>query len=247
MRTSNPSLKEDTFSRYAYLTGVDPASRMTVMGTTHKALFLMAAALSTSIVSWFVVQQTGPASAVPWSIGGALGGFVVALIVVFKPTAAPVLAPIYALLEGCFLGAFSAVLNKSYPGIPLQAVAVTFGVSFGMLLAYQNKVIRATPTFRKVIVSATMGIAVVYLISLGLAFFGQRMPIINDATPLGIGVSVVILIVAALNLVLDFDMIEKGAEEGAPKFMEWYGAFSLVVTLVWIYVESLRLLRKLRQ
>jgi uncharacterized YccA/Bax inhibitor family protein len=183
----------------------------------------------------------------PVAIGGAIGGFVVALVVGFKPDTAPFLGPAYALLQGLFIGALSSVLERAFPGLVLQAVLMTFGVAIAMLLAYQSGLIRATPMFVKVVVGMTLGIGVVYLISMGMSLFGGRMPFLHEATPLGIGISVVILIVAALNLVLDFDFIEKGVEGGAPKSMEWFGAFALVVTLLWIYIESLRLLAKIRE
>lgn len=189
--------------------------------------------------------MSGPEAGIPWLIGGGIPTFIIALVISFNQKLAPALSPVYALLKGTTLGAFSAILQGWNHGIVLNAVLITFGVAISMLLAYQFKIIRATPTLVKGIIAATAGIMIVYGISFVMFLFGQRMPFINDATPLGIGISLFILGIAALNLVLDFDLIEKGAAQGAPKYMEWYGAFALVVTLFWIYIESLRLLYKL--
>jgi len=169
-----------------------------------------------------------------------------ALVTIFKPVWAPVTAPIYALLEGLALGAISAYFQARFPGIVIQAVALTFGVLFALLLAYRSGLIPVTENFRLGIVAATGGIAIFYLVAIGLGFFGIRIPMLHEGSWLGIGFSVFVVIIAALNLVLDFDFIEKGAEQGAPKVMEWYAAFGLIVTLVWLYLEILRLLSKLR-
>jgi uncharacterized YccA/Bax inhibitor family protein len=180
-------------------------------------------------------------------IGGALGGFVVALLTVFKKTWAPLSAPIYALLEGLFLGGISAVFERSYPGIAVQAVSLTFAVMFVMLLAYKFGVIRATRGFKLGVIAATGGIALVYVVNMVMSlFFHTNMSFLYSSTPLGIGISLVIVVIAALNLIIDFDMIETAARMGAPKYMEWYGAFGLMVTLVWLYLEILRLLGKAR-
>jgi uncharacterized YccA/Bax inhibitor family protein len=168
------------------------------------------------------------------------------LVIAFKMDMAPTLAPIHAILEGLFVGALSQVLNKMYPGIVAQAITITLGIMLTMLVLYRTGIIKATPMFVKVVSICTIGIGVTYLISIGISLFGGRMPFIHDSTPLGIGISLFTAGIAALNFVLDFDMIERGAEQGQPKFMEWYGAFGLMVTLVWLYIEILRLLRKLR-
>ena len=154
--------------------------------------------------------------------------------------------PIYAVLEGLLLGGISSLYNQRFQGLPLQAVALTFGVFIAFLIVYRMGLIRATERFRLGVVAATGGIAVMYLLSFVLGFFGVRMSFLHDSSPLSIGISLVIVAVAALNLVLDFDFIERGVEQGAPKFMEWYGAFGLLVTLVWLYLEILRLLSKLQ-
>jgi uncharacterized YccA/Bax inhibitor family protein len=156
-------------------------------------------------------------------------------------------APLYAVLEGLFLGGISALYELKFQGIVIQAVALTFGTLAALLLAYKSRLIKVTENFKLGVVAATGGIALVYLISIGLGFFGIRMPYLHDSGPIGIGISVFIVIVAALNLVLDFDFIEQGAAQGAPKYMEWYAAFGLLVTLIWLYLEILRLLAKVRR
>ena len=178
--------------------------------------------------------------------GVAYGGLIFAMITVFKKTWAPITAPIYAILEGLALGSISAMYEMRFAGLPMQAVGLTFGVLVALLLVYRTGIIRVTDKFRMGVVAATGGIFVFYLLTWILGFFGVRFPSVYGAGPLGIGISVAIVIVAALNLVLDFDFIESGARAGAPKYMEWYGAFGLMVTLIWLYLEILRLLSKLR-
>lgn len=245
MRTANPTLNEQVFTNLAGARlggGV-----MSIQGTANKTGILLALALLSAGWTWNLYTSTGnPAAVGPWLIGGAIGGLVVALITIFKMSWAPVTAPIYALLEGLVLGGLSAILNTSYPGIAIQAVALTFGTLAALLLAYKSGMIRATPTFTKAVIAATGGIFVIYLLSFVLGFFGIGIPGIFGNGGLGILFSVVVVVVAALNLVLDFDLIERGAAQGAPKYMEWYGAFALMVTLVWLYIEILRLLAKLR-
>jgi len=184
----------------------------------------------------------------PWMIGGALVGFVTAMVTVFKQTWSPLTAPVYALCEGLFLGGISAIFEKSYPGIAIQAVALTFAVMFVLLLAYKTGIIRATRGFKLGVIAATGAIALVYMVSFFLQLFGwSGLSFIYSSTPLGIGISVIVVIIAALNLILDFDFIETAARMGAPKYMEWYGAFGLMVTLIWLYLEILRLLAKTRR
>ena len=183
---------------------------------------------------------------VPWMIGSAIGGFVLALITVFKKTAAPITAPLYALVEGVFLGVLSAMFEILYPGIVFQAVTLTFGTLLALLLAYKTGFIKATENFKLGVIAATGGIAIIYLATFVLGFFGINIPFIHGSGTFGIAFSVFVVIIAALNLVLDFDFIESGAERGAPSYMEWYAAFGLLVTLIWLYIEILRLLSKLR-
>jgi uncharacterized YccA/Bax inhibitor family protein len=186
------------------------------------------------------------ADVTPWMLGGMLGGFVFAMVTIFKKEWSPVTAPIYALLEGLVLGGLSAVFDQRYPGIGIQAVSLTFGTLFVLLLAYSSGWIKVTEKLRLGIVAATGGIAVFYLAELVLGFFGIQFVSINGSGLIGIGFSLVVVTVAALNLVLDFDFIEQGVKVGAPRYMEWYGAFGIMVTLVWLYLEILRLLSKLR-
>jgi uncharacterized YccA/Bax inhibitor family protein len=159
------------------------------------------------------------------------------------------LAPLYGLFEGLFIGAISAIMNaafaEKYPGLIMQAVGLTFGVAISMFLLYNFRIIKATERFKSVIFTATLGIGIFYLLTMVLRLFGVNVSFMYDSSLLSIGISLFIVAIAALNLIMDFDMIEQGAERGAPKFMEWYGAFGLMVTLVWLYLEILRLLSKL--
>lgn len=248
MRTSNPALSEKSFKNLT-AAGSQP---MTVSGTVQKSFILILLVLASASWSWSQAFPQGwSADSVPqiplWYFGAIIAALIVAMIVIFKQTTAPYLAPVYALLEGVALGAVSALFEFRYPGIVLQAVFCTCGVFIALLLTYQSGLIKATENFRLGVVAATGGIALVYLIDFGLRFFGMNVPYLHDNGMIGIGISVFIVIVAALNLVLDFDFIEKGAERGAPKFMEWYAAFGLLVTLVWLYLEILRLLSKSRK
>lgn len=180
---------------------------------------------------------------------GMIGGLIAAIAITFKPTWAGFLAPLYALLEGLFIGGISAIFNamfaKNYPGLVMQAVGLTFGVAIAMFLLYNFRVIRATEKFKSVIIASTLGIGIFYLITLVLNMFGVNVSFMYDNSLLSIGISLFVVAIAALNLIMDFDMIEQGAERGAPKFMEWYGAFGLLVTIVWLYIEILKLLSKL--
>lgn len=239
MRTSNPALRQDSFSNVRDGTIHDP---MTINGTVNRAGFLVLLVVAAAWFSWSRSQ----AGANPYILIGALGGFIVALITVFKKTVAPVTAPIYAVLEGLFLGGLSAIFEARYPGIAAQATFATFGTLGALLLAYRSGLIKATENFKLGVFAATGGICLLYLISMVLGFFGKTVPYIHESGAIGIGFSVFVVIIAALNLVMDFDFIENGAEMGAPKYMEWYAAFGLLVTLVWLYIEILRLLSKAR-
>jgi uncharacterized YccA/Bax inhibitor family protein len=243
MRTSNPALNAKTFERFGpgVAAGTEP---MTIEGTVNRTALLLLLLVATATWTWSQTFAGVPVDG--YLMGGLLGGFAVALVTIFKPTWAPVTAPIYALLEGLALGAISAYFQARFPGIVIQAVALTFGVLFALLLAYRSGLIPVTNSFRLGIVAATGGIALFYLVAIGLGFFGIRIPFLHESSWLGIGFSLFVVVIAALNLVLDFDFIEQGAEHGAPKVMEWYAAFGLIVTLVWLYLEILRLLSKLR-
>ncbi len=244
MRTSNPALNDKAFEVDRSAVGGEV---MTINGTVNKTGILASLLWVAAIFTWDkTFSAENPAALYPWMIGGGLGGFVLAMITIFKKTAAPFTAPLYAVAEGLFLGVLSAFFEMSYPGIVFQAVLLTFGVLFALLLAYKSGMIKATENFKLGIAAATGGIFIVYLLSMVLGFFGVSIPLIHESGMIGIGFSLFVVVIAALNLVLDFDFIENGAARGAPKYLEWYGAFGLLVTLIWLYVELLRLLSKLR-
>ncbi|AOX63117.1 MULTISPECIES: Bax inhibitor-1/YccA family protein [Stenotrophomonas] len=251
MRSGNPALSESTFLDLASGSVVArPDQAMTINGTVNKTGILLLLTVLTAAFAWSQsVDAYGQvsSSAMMYTIGGAVGGLILALVTVFKKEWSPVTAPMYALVEGFFLGAISAVFNMKFPGIVFQAVLLTFGTLFALLMLYRSGVIKVTEKFKMGVFAATGGIALVYLASFVLSFFNINVPVIHDASLLGIAFSLFVVAVAALNLVLDFDFIETGAAAHAPKYMEWYGAFGLMVTLVWLYVEFLRLLSKIQQ
>ena len=241
MRTSNPALNAKTFERFGPIAA---GEGMTIEGTVNRAGFLLLILAATAAWTWSRTFAGVPAQGYLW--GGLLGGFAVALLTIFKPTLAPITSPIYAALEGLALGAISATFEATYHGIVMQAVALTFGTLFALLIVYRSRLIPVTEKFKLGVVAATGGIAIFYMVAIVLSFFGIRIGMLHEGSALGIGFSLFVVVIAALNLVLDFDFIEKGAEHGAPKYMEWYGAFGLMVTLIWLYLEILRLLSKLR-
>ncbi len=252
MRSGNPALSDKTFLDLGSGSVVrSDSGAMTLNGTVNKTALLLVLTLVGALFSWsqfsaaLAAGNPGAVTAYVW--GGAIGGFVFALITIFKKEWSPFTAPVYAILEGLFLGAVSAMFELRFPGIVVQAVFATFGTLAALLMAYRSGLIKATENFKLGVVAATGGIALMYLAQLGMNLFGfQGMSFINGNSALGIGFSAVVVVVAALNLVLDFDFIEQGAERGAPKYMEWYAAFGLLVTLVWLYLEILRLLSKLQ-
>jgi uncharacterized YccA/Bax inhibitor family protein len=245
-RSGNPTLSERVFAnqpRPAY-----GEERMTLQGTINKSFLLLVVLLGGAFWPWSQYMTTGDISVVSGSLMiGAFGGLILALIISFKATTATYLAIPYAALEGLAMGGISALLEARYPGIAIQAVGLTFAVLAVMLVAYRLGLIRATSRFRAIVVGATGAIFLFYLVSMLLSLFHVPVPILNSATPLGIIISLVIVGVAAMNLILDFDFIEQGAAYGAPRYMEWYGAFGLLVTMVWLYMEILRLLSKTRR
>lgn len=242
-KSGNPVLSEKTFGQ-TYVQGGDA---MTVRGTINKFGLLFIMVLGAASFTWSLFYQG--ANVMPWMWGGMIGGLVLALVIIFKKTWSPYLALGYALCQGLFLGAVSAVFDyafrESYPGIIMQAVLLTLGTAAGMYALYHFRILQATQTFKKVVIGATMGIMLFYLIAFVLRFFSVEMPYLHDNSPIGIGISLFIVAIAALNLILDFDRIEQGAAHGAPKYFEWFCAFGLLVTLVWLYLEMLRLLSKL--
>jgi uncharacterized YccA/Bax inhibitor family protein len=242
MRTANPALNEKAFKDFA----ISGTEVMTIGGTVNKCAILILLAIVSAYFTWSKFASTNSVQAVqPFILIGVIGGFIIALITIFRKTAAPITAPLYSIAEGLALGGISAIFEKAYPGIAAQAIFLTFGVLFALLITYKTRLIKVTENFKLGVVAATGGIALVYIINLIMGFFGASIPFLNDSTPVGIGISIFIVIIAALNLVLDFDFIESAANQGSPKYMEWYAAFGLMVTLVWLYLEILRLLAKI--
>src|SRR5271156_3820591 len=242
MRTSNPVLNEKRFEGLAI-----GEERMTLQGTVNKTGLLLLFAVASAAWTWHQFMQShSPAAVAPYLLIGTIGGFVCAVVTVFKKEWSPATAPAYALLEGLALGGISAFFELPYPGIAIQAVSLTFGTLLVLLLAYRSGLIPVTQNFRLGIVAATGGIAFFSLATIVLGFFGIHFTTINGSGPIGIAFSGFVVVIAALNLVLDFDFIESGVAAGAPKYMEWYAGFGLMVTLIWLYLEILRLLSKLR-
>ena len=237
IRSGNPALSKKTFDNLT----LDSSNVMTLDGTVNKTAISMGILLlsayytySNAIMSYIMI--------------GFIGGFILALITIFKKEWAPTTVPIYAVLEGLALGGISKIYANAFePGIVPQAIMLTLGILFALLFAYKSKIIQATENFKLGVFAATAGIGVVYLISFIMSFFGNSLPVLNPANSsmLSIAFSLFVVVIASLNLVMDFDFIEEGVEKGAPKYMEWYGAFGLLVTLIWLYLEILRLLAKL--
>jgi len=248
--SSNPAFSDAVLNKVR--TGTQ-ADRMTINGTVNKTGLMALILTFAAIFTWrkffgaydYSTPQQAFSAVSTWLLAGGIGGFITALVTIFSPRRSPVAAPVYAVFQGLFLGGISAFFESMYPGLVMRAVALTFGVFFILLLLYRSGTIRATGKFKMIVLAATGGIALVYLVSFIAGLFGASLSFLYDSSPLSIGISLVIVVVAALNLILDFDFIERGAAEGAPKYMEWYGAFGLMVTLIWLYLELLRLLAKL--
>ena len=233
---SNPLLKDSVFQ-----SPVSHNEVMTVSGTINKSIILWIFLAVSAFYSW-----TYPAVIMPLLLPVLMGAFVLAIVSVFKKTAAPFLSPLYALCEGLVLGTVSLCFEKMYPGVVVNAVLSTVCVLFCMLASYKSGILKATPGFQKAVIFSTLAIGLVYMADLLLNVFGVgKFPYIHDSSTLGIVISFVIVAVASFNLIIDFDLIEKGAQSGAPKYMEWYSALSLMITLVWLYLEMLKLLSKL--
>jgi uncharacterized YccA/Bax inhibitor family protein len=243
-KSGNPTLNEKVFQNSMAVSGQET---MTENGTLNKFFFLSLMVMASASFTWKAFYEGK--DVMSWMIGGAIGGFIVAIIISFKKEWASYLTPLYGLLEGVFIGGLSAVVNaafaKSYPGIVMQAVVLTFGAVIAMFLLYRFRIIKATEKFKSVIFTATAGIAIFYLLAMVLRMFHIDIAFLHEGSAIGIIFSLVVVTIAALNLILDFDMIEQGTAMGAPKYMEWYCAFGLMVTIVWLYVEILRLLMKL--
>lgn len=255
MRTGNPALSEKTFTELggdsgAGLTPLEGRSAigqetMTLEGTVAKSFVGLLLLVASAAVPWYLYFTGHPAAALPLMLVGFIGGTIVAFITIFKKTAAPITTPLYAILEGLALGGISATYEGQYQGIVINSVGLTFGTFGALLCAYASGLVKPSENFKLGIIAATGGIAIVYIVALVLGLFHITVPFIHGSGPMAIGFSAFIVVIAALNLVLDFDFIEGGVAARAPKYMEWYSAFGLLLTLVWLYLEILRLLSKI--
>lgn len=246
-RSANPALSGETFAKESAKQAESATSGevMTVDGTVWRTLFLFIILLFPAFYTWSLVG-TG-VSLAPYLWGGGIGGLIVAVVTIFKKSWSPYTAPLYTFLEGLVLGALSGMFESQFQGITLQAVGLTFGTLFLMLTTYLFGWIKVTEKFRSGVMIATGSVALVYGISIIVNLFGGSIPYIHGSGIIGIGFSVVVVGIAAMNLLLDFDFIEEGAKQQAPKYMEWFAAFGLMVTLIWLYIEILRLLSKIRR
>ena len=238
MRSGNPALSSKSFENLS----TTSSDVMTLDGAVNKTAISMGILL-------FAAYYTYTNAIMDYILIGFIGGFVVALVTIFKKSWSPVTVPIYAVLEGLALGGISKMYADAFePGIVPQAIMLTLGILFALLFAYKTKIIRATENFKLGVFAATAGIGIVYLVSFFMGIFGSGgLPVMDptNSSMLSIGFSLFVVVIASLNLVMDFDFIESGAANGAPKYIEWYGAFGLLVTLIWLYLEILRLLAKL--
>ncbi|HQR93898.1 MAG: hypothetical protein B7Y15_02065 [Bacteroidetes bacterium 24-39-8] len=247
-KSGNPTLTEKMFDKGSAIEASNQGV-MSVRGAINKFGFLMIMLIAGAAFNWNLYASFKQDTMNILMMVGIFGGLITAIAITFKPNWAPFLAPLYGLLEGLFIGGISAIFNAAfatkYPGLVMQAVGLTFGVALAMFLLYNFRIVRATEKFKAVIIASTVGIGIFYLITMVLNLFGVNISFMYDNSLLSIGISLFVTAIAALNLIMDFDMIEQGAERGAPKFMEWYGAFGLLVTIVWLYIEMLKLLSKL--
>jgi uncharacterized YccA/Bax inhibitor family protein len=244
MATANPAMNEAVYRRAGL--AATPAQVMTIQGAVLKTALLVLILLVTAAYTWSQAVAGATTVAYGLLVTGLLGGAITAFVTIFVPRVSPFTAPVYAALEGLVLGALSAVFETMYPGIVIQAVGLSIGVLAVMLFVYGTGIIRATEKFKIGVVAATGAVCLVYLVDIVMSLFGTRLPFIHETGAVGIVFSLVVVVIAALNLILDFDFIEQGVRFQAPKYMEWYGGFSLLVTLIWMYLEILRLLAKLR-
>ena len=237
MRSGNPALSAKTFKNIAGISD----EKMTIEGTVNKTAMSLLLLMATASYTW-----GNPSTGL--MMFGIFGGLILAIITIFKKTWAPYTVSAYALLEGLALGGISKIFDNQYPGIASQDIFLTFGILAALLLVYKTGLIKPTENFKLGVCAATGGIAIMYLISWIMSMFGSGMSILspNNTSMLSIGISLFVVVIASLNLVLDFDFIEEGVEKGAPKYMEWYGAFGLLVTLIWLYLAILRLLAQLQ-
>ncbi|MCX6172266.1 MAG: Bax inhibitor-1/YccA family protein [Flavobacterium sp.] len=247
MNSNNPFFKTKSFKENNEVTHeavvIDYNDTMTVSGTINKSFLMLVLLIASAAITW--IMTFNGQNPMMLTIGGAIVGFILVLIATFKPQSSGYLAPGYAIFEGLFIGGISAIFEAMYPGIVIQAVSctfVTFMVCFGL---YKYEIVKVNEKFRSVVIAATLAIATYYLISWLLTLFTSFQPVHYGNSMMSIGISAIVIIVAALNLFLDFDQIEKGVQQKMPKYMEWYGAMGLMITLVWLYIEFLRLLSKI--
>jgi len=244
--SSNPALSDKIFER-ARQNNTNVGNPMTVGGTINKTFILLLLVLAPAMFTWNMLYSgTTYQNAGLYIMGGAIGGLIAAIATIIKPNWSPVSAPIYSVFQGLFLGGISAALNLRFPGIAVQAVALTFGTLGVMLFMYKTGLIKVTEKLRTGIIAATLAVGLFYFVIMIISLFGGDTSFYMGNSLLSIGISLVIVGIAAFNLLLDFDFIDKGVQMGAPKYMEWFGAFGLMVTLIWLYIEMLRLLSKLR-
>ena len=237
---TNPMLERADFEVVPGTSGT-----MTLRGTVNKSAILLLLTIVGAAYTWSATRNGFSSAGMGYALVGAIAGLVLALVTVFKQAWSPVTAPIYALCEGLFIGGISAMYEAKTGGITLQAVMLTFGTFAGMLFLFQANILRATPMFMKVVIGATLGIMLTYLLGFILSFFHISLPIFGGGQ-IGIIFSLAVVVIAALNLIIDFEFIQQSADSGnAPKYMEWYGAFGLLVTVVWLYISILRLLSNL--
>lgn len=239
MRSANPTLGDTTFREARRTANSRP---MTLDGVVSCAAWLLALVLGGAAGIWYYQPPAGLVL-----LGAPAAAFVLAIVIVVRKQAAPFLAPLYALAEGITLGGVTLGAEQLYPGIAVQALGLTLGIFLALLVAYRSRLVRASDNFKLMVFSGTVGIGLYYLASFVGGYFGIQMPLIHETGLLGIGFSLLVVVLASLNLVLDFDFIEQGVQARAPRYMEWYAAFGLVVTLVWLYLEVLHLLAKIRQ
>jgi uncharacterized YccA/Bax inhibitor family protein len=246
-KSGNPALTKDTFQEVEKIAKGEE-NVMTLQGTVNKTAILLIAVIIPALYTWDLFTSTLDFSTImPYFWTGTIGGLILAFIIVYNMDWSPFLAPLYAILQGLCLGGLSAAMNHKFPGIVMQALLLTFGICVVLLIIYKLKIIKPTENFKLIVASATGGLALYYLASFGLSFAGAELPFIHENTTGGIIFSLFAVVIASMNLVVDFDFIEKGAESRAPKYMEWYGAFGLMVTIIWLYLEILRLLAKSRK
>ena len=247
MRSGNPALSSKTFENLS----TTSSDVMTLDGAVNKTAISMGILLFAASYTYFLPEDGWKTEGYIYLWSGLIGGFVVALITIFKKSWSPVTVPIYAVLEGLALGAISRLYANAFTGdsnIVPQAIMLTLAILFALLFAYKTNIIRATENFKLGVFAATAGIGIVYLVSFFMGMFGSGgLPVMDptNSSWFSIGFSLFVVVIASLNLVMDFDFIESGAKKEAPKYMEWYGAFGLLVTLIWLYLEILRLLAKL--